>query len=63
MSGIQKGVGWLFLVSGLANIVGVLFSANGANLEVGLFNSIVGYLMLAKEIKPKIKNLLAKYVK
>jgi len=47
---LLNAVMWLFLASGIFNLLGVLFSADGASIGVGLFNSVVGYLFLRPSI-------------
>lgn len=43
----RKIVGWIFLATGIFNILGVIFNANGAEIGTGIFNSVVGVLFLS----------------
>jgi hypothetical protein len=47
----RKIVGWLFFASGIFNLLGVAFDANGAGLGVGIFNTFVGALLLSPRVK------------
>lgn len=47
----RKFLGWAFLATGVFNILGMVFNANGASLGVGFFNTIVGVLFLSPGVK------------
>ncbi len=47
ISGPRKVAGWFFLATGFFSILGVVFDANGAKLEVGIFNTVVGAALLS----------------
>lgn len=51
VSRIRKIVGWLFFISGVFNLLGLAFSADGAGLGVGIFNTVVGVLFLSLGVK------------
>lgn len=51
VSRIRKIVGWLFLGSGIFNLLGLVVSADGAGLGVGIFNTVVGVLFLSPGVK------------
>ena len=51
VSKLRRIVGWMFLATGVLNLLGIIFNANGAGLGVGIFNSIVGVLLLFPRIK------------
>jgi hypothetical protein len=57
LSTVRKVFGFGFLITGLFNILGVIFSANGASIGVGIFNTIVGYFILKPLFDGVIKNL------
>ena len=54
LSTVRKVFGFGFFLTGIFNILGVIFSANGASIGVGIFNTIVGYFIL----KPLIDKIL-----
>ena len=47
----RKIIGWLFFASGIFNLLGVAFAANGAGIGVGIFNTVVGALLLSPRVK------------
>jgi uncharacterized membrane protein HdeD (DUF308 family) len=47
----RKFLGWPFLASGVFNILGIVFNANGASLGVGILNTIIGVLFLSPGVK------------
>ena len=59
LSTVRKVFGFGFLLTGIFNILGVLLSANGASIGVGIFNTIVGYFIL----KPLIDRLFQNRMK
>ncbi len=50
-SGPRKVTGWFFLATGVFSFLGVVFGANGAKLEVGIFNTLVGAALLSIRLR------------
>jgi hypothetical protein len=57
ISTLRKVFGFGFFLTGIFNILGVIFSANGASIGVGIFNTIVGFFILKPLFDEVIKNL------
>ena len=55
-SKVLKVIGYLFFITGIFNVLGVLFNADGASLVNGLIGTAIGYVA----VKPDIDSWLAK---
>lgn len=56
LSTTRKVFGFGFFLTGVFNILGVIFSANGASIGVGIFNTIVGYFILKPMVDKYLQN-------
>ena len=48
-------IAWLFFATGVFNILGVIFQANGASIGLGIFNTTIGFFFIRDRLNQIVK--------
>jgi hypothetical protein len=48
-------IAWLFFATGVFNILGAVFQADGASIGLGIFNTVIGYFFIRERLNQIFK--------